>query len=184
MDIKITTKQILQVLLVLSWIIFVGLCIEAGGLIFNTFYALTLNPAAAKSYWMKANFSGLLQYDRGYFFVQTFLMIIVAVLKAVMFYLIIKTLHDKRLNMARPFNKGLTRFISLTSYLALLIGFFSLWGSRYAGWLTRKGVSMPDVQQLRLAGEDVWLFMGVTLLVIAQIFKRGIEMQTENELTI
>jgi hypothetical protein len=26
--------------------------------------------------------------------------------------------------------------------------------------------------------------MGVTLLVIAQIFKRGIEIQTENELTI
>lgn len=184
MEIKITTKQILKVLLVLSWIIFIGVCIEAGGLIFNTFYALVLNPIAARSFWMKADLSGLLQYDRGNFFAQTFFMIIVAVLKAIMFYLIVKTLHDKKLNMAQPFSKELTRFVSITSYLALLIGLFSLWGVKYAGWLTRQGVSMPGAEQLRLGGADVWLFMGVTLLVITQIFKRGIEIQTENELTV
>jgi len=45
-------------------------------------------------------------------------------------------------------------------------------------------VKMPDTQHLRLGGADVWLFMSVTLFVIAQIFKRGIEIQTENELTV
>jgi hypothetical protein len=43
---------------------------------------------------------------------------------------------------------------------------------------------MPDIENMRLGGADVWLFMGVTLFVIAQIFKRGIEIQTENDLTI
>lgn len=43
---------------------------------------------------------------------------------------------------------------------------------------------MPDVRQLSFGGADVWLFMGVTLLVIAYMFKRGIEIQSENELTI
>lgn len=43
---------------------------------------------------------------------------------------------------------------------------------------------MPDVQYLGLGGADVWLFMGVSLFVIAQIFKRGIEIQSENELTV
>jgi hypothetical protein len=47
-----------------------------------------------------------------------------------------------------------------------------------------QGVQIPDIQALRLAGADVWLYMGITLLVIAQIFKRGIEIQTENELTL
>jgi hypothetical protein len=37
---------------------------------------------------------------------------------------------------------------------------------------------------LNLSGADVWLFMGVTLYVIAQIFKKGIELQTESELTV
>jgi len=184
MEIKITTRHLLIMLLILSWIIFTGLGIEAGGVIFNTFYALALNPVGAKSYWMGADLSGLLQYDRGHFFVQAFFIIIVAVLKALMFYLIIKTLHDKKLNMAQPFNKELTRFISLLAYLALFIGFFCWWGSKYAEWLIKQNVNMPDVHQLRLEGASIWLFMGVTLLVIVQILKRGIEIQTENELTV
>jgi len=37
---------------------------------------------------------------------------------------------------------------------------------------------------MRLAGADVWLFMGIVLLIIAFIFKKGIEIQSENDLTI
>lgn len=184
MEIKITTKQLLMILLILSWIIFIGLCVEAGGLLSNTVYALTLNPAAAKSYWMGADLSNLLQYDRGYFLVQTFFMIVVAVLKALMFDRIIRTLHNKKLNMAKPFNKDLTRFVFLISYMALAIGFFCMWGNKYAEWLTQQHVNMPDIHLLGLEGASIWMFMGVTLLVIAQIFKRGIEIQTENELTV
>jgi hypothetical protein len=43
---------------------------------------------------------------------------------------------------------------------------------------------MPAIESLRIGGADVWLFMGVTLLVIGQIYKKGIEIQTENELTV
>ena len=43
---------------------------------------------------------------------------------------------------------------------------------------------MPEVQYLRLGGADVWLFMGVILFVLAQMFKRGIEIQSENDLTV
>ena len=184
MEIKITSKHLLIILLVLSWIIFVGLCIEAGGLMFNTFFALVINPEAAKSYWMKADMSELFAYDRGHFFAQTFLMIIVAVLKAIMFYLIIKIIQDKKLDMAQPFNRTVIRFVSFSAYLALMIGFFSFWVGGYAEYIVKQGVSMPDLQQLRAGGGDVWMFMGVVLLVIAQIFKRGAEIQSENELTV
>jgi hypothetical protein len=43
---------------------------------------------------------------------------------------------------------------------------------------------MPSIQNLKFDGADVWLFMGVTLLIVAKIFKRGIELQTENDLTV
>jgi hypothetical protein len=46
MEIKITTNQILKALQVLPWIIFIGLCIEAGGILFNTFMTLAINPIA------------------------------------------------------------------------------------------------------------------------------------------
>ena len=184
MEIKISTKQVLQILYILSWIIFVGVCIEAGGFICNAFFTLASNLVDVKKLWQQVDLSALYKYDHGYFFVVNLIMSIVAVMKAWLFYLIIKILHDKKLNMAQPFNKEMGRFIFNISYLALLIGLFSLWGVKYSKWLAGKGVEMPDIQDMRLGGADVWLFMGITLLVIAQIFRRGIEIQTENDLTV
>jgi len=180
MEIKITTEQILKILYILSWIIFVGVCIEAGSFLFNAFYTLFINPVDAKYF----DLSDLYKFDTGHFFVEILFMNIVAVMRACLFYLIVKILHDKKLNMAQPFNKEVGNFIFNVSYLSLGIGLFSYWGGKYTVWLDNQGVKMPDIQNLRLGGADVWLFMGVTLLVIAQIFKRGIEIQAENDLTI
>jgi hypothetical protein len=111
-------------------------------------------------------------------------MTIVGVMKALMFYLIVKILHDKKLNLSQPFNNETRGFISKLSYLSLGIGAFSFWGVNYTEWLVKKAVKMPAAETLNFGGADVWLFMGVILLVIAQIFKRGIEIQSENELTV
>lgn len=181
---QITTRQLLIVLHVISWIIFIGLCAEAGGIIFNSFFTLVLNPEGAKNFWMEADLSALYAYDPGHFLVINFFMSIATVLKAIMFYLIVKLLHDKTVTIDGPFNAKVKRFIMLEAFIALGIGLFSAWGANYSEWLMKKGIAMPDTQHLRLDGADVWLFMGVTLLVIAHIFKRGIEIQSENELTI
>ena len=177
------TRTILIILYVLSWIIFIGVCIEAGGFIVNAIFALA-NPAVVTHLWQQVDLSDLFKYDHGYFFVVTLIMSIVAVMKAWLFYLIIKILHNKKLNMAQPFNNEVRRFIFLLSYIALVIGLFSGYGVKYSGWLIKQGVKMPDTHYLRFGGADVWLFMAVILFVIAQIFKRGIEIQSENELTV
>jgi hypothetical protein len=181
---KISTKRTLKILYVLSWIIFVGTSMEAGGFIFNAFSTLALNPINAKYFWQEIDLSGLYKYNPGYFFAETLQMSMVAVMRAYLFYLIVKILHDKKLNISQPFNGEVGRFIFKISYVALLIGVFSWWGVKYTEWLVKQGVKMPDIQHLRLGGVDAWLFMGISLFVIAQIFKRGIEIQTENELTV
>jgi hypothetical protein len=183
MEIKISARQVWNVLLVLSWIIFAGICIEAGSFLVNAFFALA-NPGLVNRLWQQVDLSALFNYDHGHFFVITLIMGIVAVMKALMFFLIIKTLHNKDLNFAQPFNTKIRRFIFCLSYLALGIGFFSSYGVHYSEWLVGQGVHMPDTQYLRLGGADVWLFMAVILFIIAQIFKRGIEIQSEHELTI
>ena len=181
---KTRTKQILKILHVLSWIIFVGVCIEAGGSIFSAFYTLVINPINAATFWAGNDLSGLYKYDPGHFFVETLLISIASVLKACIFYLIIKILHNKKLTMSQPFNNEVRLFIINVSCLAFGIGLFTGAGVEYTEWLVNQGVNMPDTQHLRLGGADVWLFMGVTLFVIAQIFRRGIEIQSENELTV
>ncbi len=180
MEIKIGTKQGLKLLYILSWIIFTGVCIEAGGFIFNAIFT----PSAAKHLWQQVDLTSLYSYDSGYFLVVMSVMSIVAVMRALLFYLIVKILHDKKLDMLQPFSEAVGRFIFRVAYLALGIGLFSNCGANYTEWLVTQGVKMPDIEQLRLGGADVWLFMGVTLVVIGQIFKRGIEIQAENELTV
>jgi hypothetical protein len=184
MEIKITTKQVLKVLYVLSWIVFIVVCIEAGGIIFNMFYTLVLNPVGAGYFWNRIDLSGVHKYDKGHFFAVTMFMGIVSVMRAWIFYLVIKILYDKKLNLSLPFNKEVGKFIVRLSWLSFLIGLFSWRGAEYVQWLVTKGIQMPPIESLRLGGADVWLFMGAVLFVIAQIFKRGIEIQSENELTV
>jgi uncharacterized membrane protein len=40
------------------------------------------------------------------------------------------------------------------------------------------------VNLLKIGGADVWLLMGFVILVFAIIFKKGIELQSENDLTV
>lgn len=179
-----TTRVTRIILHILSWIIFIGLCIEAGTFLFNAILSMVLKPSVFKYTWQEVDLTLLYAYDRDQYFTMTLLMSIAAILKALLFYLIVKMLYDKKINLAQPFSERAGFFIRNMGYVALGIGLFSWSGARYTWWLVEKGVAMPDVQHLRLGGADVWLFMGVVLLVIAHIFKRGIEMQTENELTV
>ena len=93
MEIKIGSKEMLTILHIFAWIIFIGVCIEAGGIIFNTFFAMVINPIGAKNFWMKIDLSNLMSYDKGYFLVITAIMSIVAFMKALMFFLIVKLFH-------------------------------------------------------------------------------------------
>lgn len=185
MEIKITTNQILKVLQILSWIIFIGLCIDAGAIAISTIMTLFINPVVAENFWERSAYlASLYKFDYGYFLVITIIMTIVAVLKAILFYVIVKLFTDKKLNLSQPFSVHFRRFILNFAYIALAIGLFSYSGFKYAEWLSLQGIESPDLQSLHIAGADVWLFMAVLLSVIVQIVKRGIEIQNENDLTI
>lgn len=184
MKFKINIRQSLNILHVLSWIIFIGLCIEAGSCLFSASYTLLRNPANAATFIGKHDLSGLYAYGRGHFVAETLLICIVLMIKAYLFYLIVTFLYEKKLNISQPFNRELGRFMIQASYLALATGLLTWCGAKYTEWLIKQGVKMSDIQLSHLGGADVWLFMSVTLFVIAQVFKKGIEIQSENELTI
>ena len=181
---SIKTDYILKALHVLSWIIFIGLCIEAGGFTTNTVATLMLGSEGAAKFWKQVDLTALYSYNQSHYVMLASIMIIATVLKALMFYFIVKIFHDKKFDLSKPFNEIMRRFVLMIAYLALGIGIFSFWGEKFVGQLVNEGVKLPDIMQLRLGGADVWLFMGVTLLVIAFIFKKGIEIQNENDLTV
>ncbi len=182
---KRSTQQMLKILYVLAWIVFVGLSIEAGGFITGSVFAI-INPQMVKNLyiWNTVELSTLYAFSNLHYSMLTLLMSFVAVLKAVLFYRIIQILHNKEVTISQPFSNIAGRFIFRMSYLALLIGLLCWCGDNYAEWFIGQGVTMPDIRALGFGGADVWLFMGSTLYVIAHVFKRGIEIQAENELTV
>ncbi|WP_427874676.1 hypothetical protein [Flavobacterium sp. MMS24-S5] len=40
------------------------------------------------------------------------------------------------------------------------------------------------MESLNLEGHSIWIFMAIVMFVVGQIFKRGIEIQSEIDLTI
>ncbi len=131
-----TRKDYLLIVLhILSWIIFVGLCVEAGGILFNMLYTLLYNPAGAANLWMKADLSGLYQFSQSHFVTLTAIMVIAAVLKAIMFYVIVKLFHEKKLDLTAPFNESFGKGLYNLSYLTAGIGIFCLWGTNFSGFI-------------------------------------------------
>ncbi|MBC7934342.1 MAG: hypothetical protein H7Y86_03135 [Rhizobacter sp.] len=181
---EISSKQILNVLRVLAWILFLGLSVEAGAIIVSAVLRFIVNPDQVDKLWQEVNLTALFNFDRGHFVAQIILISIVAVMKALMFYLIVKIFYNKKLNLAQPFSIELQHFILIMALLSFGIGLFAGWATKYSRWLSGKGVAMPDIQLQTVGGADVWIFMSVVLYVLSQIFKRGIEIQSENELTV
>ncbi len=180
------TDLLLKGLHIISWIIFVGLCIDTGGLIVNAVVCIFINPAASAHFWGGLNLNELYQLDQSHFVSLVVLMILVSVLKSIMFYLTLNLFHKKQLNLASPFNEKLGKYIMNLSYLAFGIGLFSYWGNNFSNWLklmSQNAIS-TSLDRIQLEGADVWLFMGVILIIFALIFKKGIAIQSDNDLTI
>ena len=117
------------VLNVICWIIFVGLGIQAGGLITNTVATLILTPSGATKFWKEVDLSAVYNYNQSHFVMLSIILVIVTVLKAILFYCILKIFHNKKLDLFKPFNETIKRFILGMAYLALGIGFFASWAT-------------------------------------------------------
>ncbi len=180
------TDFLFKVLNVLSWGIFIGLCIESGGLIVNAFVSIFINPVASSKFWGGLNLYDLYKFNQNYFIAIVTLMIIVSVLKSILFYWIVNLFHKKKLNLSSPFNNTLGRYIFKLSYMVFGIGLFTYCLNQFSHSLKIKsnGLFFPSIQNIKFEDADVWIFMGVILLIFAMIFKKGIEIQTENDLTV
>ena len=84
------TQLILQVMNVLFWIVFIGLCIKTGALLISFSVSMFINPVAAKDLYMGLNLSALKQYDLYQYFFLAAAFIIITGLKAYIAYLVIK----------------------------------------------------------------------------------------------
>src|SRR6185436_7790847 len=112
---KPTTKVIMTMLHVISWIIFLGLCVKTGAILYSFFVTLAINPDGAKNLYMELNLSNLYNFDKGYYIVLVSSIIVVSSLKALLFYFVVFL----KINLVKPFSEDVSRLISGIGYVAL-----------------------------------------------------------------
>jgi hypothetical protein len=167
-----------------SWIIFVGLTIETGGYVTNAIVTLFFNSEWAAHFWGNLDLSRLYAFDLGLFICFIVGLTTISLLKTILFYHTISIFHKKKFDLENPFNETIKDYVFNFAYIAIAIGLFSYAGKMFFNWIIFQGITIPSLENLNIGGSDVWIFMGITLLIIAKIFNKGVELQNENDFTV
>lgn len=178
MNWKIQPK--LMFITVVIWIIFIGLCIKAGTLMFTFTYSL-FKPVVSQNLYESLNLNALQENHFWYYVATLSLIILVAFLKAYIFYLMIKVFS--KINLVHPFSIKITKLISKIGAISIETGISIIIATSYIEWVGKRFEQYIPVGGF-LGSSLEYIFMGAIVYAIAQVFKRGVEIQSENELTI
>ncbi len=171
---------VFKALHIVAWIIFVGLCIEAGALIVNFVFSL-FKPEVIQNLYQKLNLNSMYNRSQSAYFAMYSLVMTVAVLKAYLFYIIIKLVS--KINLEKPFSNTVAKQIRQISYYTFSIGLISYIARQSAKNLQQKGFAIDMLNDFWVDSE-AFILMAAIVYVIAVIFSKGIELQQEQDLTI
>lgn len=175
-----TQSMIFKGLQIVAWVIFIGLCIEAGRLILNFIFTVVA-PENLGDLNAELDLQNVYQRNRWAFYGIFSFLIVIAGMKAHLFYEVIRLVSA--LNLSKPFSAFAARQISRISYATLAIGFLSHIARQTANNLEHKGYEISDLSGYWVDSQ-AYILMAAVLYVIATIFKKGIALQEENDLTV
>jgi hypothetical protein len=139
-----------------------------------------INPEWAKrTYEVDLNLFSIREHSIGYYVCAMCLAIAVNALKAIIWFVVFELLS--KLKLQTPFSMVVEKKLERIAYLLLAVWIISnIFWKTYINYLSKDtGIQLPVVNN-----GDEYLFMSCMIYIISQIFKRGIEIQEENDLTV
>jgi hypothetical protein len=173
----IRTSLINQTMHVLFWIIYIGLCIKTGAILVSYGVSMFVNPVAASNLYKGTNMFLLHQFSKVHYSIIVLLFVLLNGLMATIGHWVIKITLS--LNMEKPFSETILNYLFTISKLALYTGLVAMVGAAYSKWLLGHEISVP----IHWAYGEILFFAGV-IFIMAQVFKKGTVLQSENELTV
>lgn len=175
-----TNNFVFWALYIVAWLIFVGLAIEAGGLVVNFFFSL-YKPEFAQNLYQKLDLSEIYNDSKLVFFNIYSFILIISILKAYLFYVVIRLMH--KMDLSKPFNTFVAKQISQISYFTISIGLLSYIARHLVKNLMHHGFIVDNLNQF-WTDSQAFILMGAVIYIIATIFKKGVEIQNEVDLTV
>lgn len=165
---------------IIAWLIFVGLCIEACGLIVNFIFSI-YRPEFVQNLYQKLDLSEMYNRSKWAFFGMYSFILFISVLKAYLFYIVAMLMH--KIDLSNPFSSYVSEKITKISYCTFSIGILSHIARQTAKNIQHYGYNTDNLNQF-WADSQAFILMAAVIYVIAVIFKKGVELQNENELTV
>jgi len=156
------------------------LCIEADGLIVNFIFSI-YKPEFVQNLYQKLDLSEMYNRGKWAFFSMYSFILFISLLKAYLFYMVIRLLS--KLNLSKPFNSFVSEQITQISYCTFSIGILSYIARQIAKSLQHYGYVIDNLNEF-WADSQAFILMAAVIYVIATIFKKGVELQNENDLTV
>ena len=173
---KTKTEHVLIFMKIVAWIAFFSFVVEIGAYLYV--YILSFwNPEAAGNFYHDINLYDLSQSSVAKYSIVVFFMILTSALKAMVWWLVVKLI--RKIKIANPFTKEVAGKLEKMSYTLFAIWVLGVTGGGFTAWLGELAGTLNDSWN-----HGTYLFMAGLVFIISQIFKRGIEIQSENELTV
>ena len=169
------TEKILKIVHILSWIVFIGLCIKTGAILISYIVSIG-DPEAASNLYAGLDLSEYYNFSfRQYTFIVSY-KVGLFVTEAYIAFLVTKLLSD--LNLEKPFNIVVQKLMQNISYSIFNLWILAILHNAHVRFIAKRHDFSMD-----LFSSD-FIFLAGVIFIFAQIVKRGIEIQSENDLTI
>src|SRR5450631_3470850 len=176
---KSKTETILTISKFLALLGAIGYSILWGSQL-TTLVASFINPEWAKrTYEVDLNLFSIREHSTGFYVSAMCLTIAVSALKVLVWYVVFDLLS--KLKLQTPFSMEVEKKLERVAYLLLAVWIVSsiFWKIYIYYLLKSTGIQLPTNNS-----GDENLFMAGIIYIISQVFKRGIEIQEENQLTV
>ncbi len=177
---KTRTESTLQFMQALTWFTLIGLLAKTAILFFGFLINSHINPESLKDIYNDLDLSEIFSSSRGAYYILTTLILISYAFKILLIFQV--TQIFSKINFNQPFKPFLSTLISKMSYVALTIGLLN-------AVIDKSGLMLLGKEQsteltIFIESPKVLMFIAGLLFIIAQVLKRGVEIQAENDLTI
>ena len=172
---KSRTEFLLRLMNVLAWIVFIGMVVIAGSITISYFVSIS-NPEAAKDLYKGMNLYAYRKQDFANYTLLVGYKIILNILQAYIAFLMTRLLSS--INLAKPFNSDVVKLMQKISYSILCVWVVAVIHNVHVAILEKS----YGLATAYISSDSI--FLAGIVYILAQLFKRGAEIQSENELTV
>jgi hypothetical protein len=176
---KTRTEKILVVLRILAFMGAIKYSIDCGAQLTHFVASFINTDWAKRTYEVNLDIFNIREKSIPYYSYAMCLTIAVSALKATIWYVVYALLT--KLKLQTPFSMEVEKKLESIAFLALGVWIVSsIFWAIYTYYLAQDtGIQLPGNNT-----GDEYLFMAGIVYIISQIFKRGIEIEEENQLTV